>query len=75
MWGTPRASRLTVAGPATGAVISPDVLGNGRIAYQYTAAPISKPKTAMLTFATRTRGFSTHRFYSALWLYAFSSYY
>jgi hypothetical protein len=66
---------LTVAGPATGAVISPDVLGSGRIAYQYTAAAISKAKIAMLRFATRTRCFSTHRFYSALWLYAFFSCY
>jgi len=75
MWGTPRASRLTVADPAIGAMISPDVLGSGRIAYQYTAAAISKAKTAMLTFATRTKRFSTHRFYSALWPYAFSSCY
>ena len=55
-----------VADPPIGAVISPEVLGKGRIAYQYTATATNNAKTAMLMFATRSKRFSTHRFYSVL---------
>lgn len=65
MWGTPRASRRIVAGALTGAAISPEVFGNGRTAYQYTASAASTIRTAMLALTIRTSRVSKHRFYSA----------
>src|ERR1700756_1957468 len=56
MCGTPNASRETVDFPEIGALISPEVSGNGRQANQYAAVKRAISKTAMLRLIARRSG-------------------